>query len=75
MRPLIKFPTIKEDTNTHVHSKNHNFCWLRTQVVSTAPMSLHYDLVSYSDFVCLMIYQNMVFFFSYVVEMGLVEHN
>jgi len=32
-RSLIKFPTIKEDTNTHVHSKNHNFCWLRTQVI------------------------------------------
>jgi len=33
MPPLFKFHTVKEDTNTHVHSKNHNLCLLHTQVM------------------------------------------
>jgi len=34
---LIKFPTIKEDTNTHVHSKN-NLCWLRTKLLKVSQL-------------------------------------
>jgi len=28
MCPLFKFPTIKEDTNMHVHSKNSSFGYI-----------------------------------------------
>jgi len=29
----LREKTIKEDTNTHLHSKNHNLCLLHTQVI------------------------------------------